>query len=271
MPELPEVETVARQLAPLVTGREVRALGILDPLLRAAPAPPLAGRRVETVRRIGKQVGIGFSATASRSRPVWLAVHLRMTGRLIWVPSGARPRRDHLRARFALDGGALWFVDTRRFGTFRWSEDPAAFEPAGLDPLAPAFTARRLAGLLDGATQNVKSWLLRQDRLVGLGNIYASEILHAAGVSPLRAAGSLDADEVRRVHRATRRILRRAIESCGTTFSDFQGAQGVTGSYQAYLRVYDRDAEPCSRCRAGAVRRIVQQQRSTFYCPSCQH
>ena len=111
--------------------------------------------------------------------------------------------------------------------------------------------------------------MLRQDRLVGLGNIYASEILYRARLSPLRAAGSLSAAEIRRLHSATRAILTWAIEASGTTFSDFQDARGIGGSYQQYLAVYGRDGQCCGRCREPIVR-FVQQQRSTFHCPGCQ-
>jgi formamidopyrimidine-DNA glycosylase len=193
-----------------------------------------------------------------------------MTGRLSWHADPARADRTHLRARFDLDRGALLFHDTRRFGTFTWHRSREAARPAGIDPLSPRLTPVAMSNLLRGSRQNVKAWLLRQDRLVGLGNIYASEILHAARISPLRSTESLDDEEVRDLLLSTRRILRRAIRNCGTTFSDFQDARGLTGSYQRYLVVYGRAGERCRRC-GGGVRRVVLQQRSTFFCPDCQH
>jgi formamidopyrimidine-DNA glycosylase len=141
-------------------------------------------------------------------------------------------------------------------------------QPAGAEPLAEDFTARSLADLLAGSRQNIKAWLLRQDRLVGLGNIYASEILHAARISPLRQAGSLDRADVGRLYRAKRRILRHAIEQRGTTFSDFQGTDGRTGGFRRYLAVFARAGAPCRRCKT-PIERIVQNGRSTFYCPTC--
>jgi formamidopyrimidine-DNA glycosylase len=270
MPELPEVETVARQLAPFLEGREARALRIFDSRLRSGPLPRLRGRRVVSVGRSGKQVLIGFSSSSNGARPVWLAVHLRMTGRLIWSDAGGRVERDHLRGRIEFDRGWLLFYDTRRFGTWSWYASREAAAPAGIDPLSPGLSAARFEKLIGASRQSVKAWLMRQDRLVGLGNIYASEILHAARVSPLRDTGSIATAEARRLHGATRRILRRAIERCGTTFSDFQDARGVTGSYQRFLRVYGRAGERCPRCGA-RIERIVQQQRSTFFCPGCQH
>jgi formamidopyrimidine-DNA glycosylase len=269
MPELPEVETVARQLAPRLTGASVRSFRIYDPLLRSGPTPRLAGRKILDVGRSGKQVLFTLSPGGAGGRPLWLAVHLRMTGRLIWTDNDTAVPGDHLRARFVLDHGRLSFVDPRRFGTMRWFHTKADSDPLGVDPLDPELTPRRLAGLIGDSGQNVKAWLLRQDRLVGLGNIYASEILYRARLSPFRQAGSLSAAEVRRLLSATRSILRRAIDNCGTTFSDFQDASGLEGSYQRYLKLYDREDRPCRRCRS-PIRRVVQQQRSTYYCPDCQ-
>jgi len=269
MPELPEVETVARQLSPLVEGREVRGLSILDPRLRSERTPRVAGRTIERVYRSGKRVLLEFSAQPGRGRALVLAVHLRMTGRLLWESADSRGARDHLRARFRLDRGVLLFQDTRRFGTFQWYASADDARPAGLEPLSAELTARRLGELIGDTRQNLKAWLLRQDRLVGLGNIYASEILHLARLSPFRAAGTLTADELKRLHGATRRTLRRAIENCGTTFSDFQDARGVEGSYQQFLAVYEREDEACRRC-GEPILRVVQQQRSTYHCPGCQ-
>ncbi len=269
MPELPEVETVARQLAQLIVGREVRSLSILDPRLRNGPMPRLRGRRIDEVARSGKRVLVRFSGATSPTDPLWLAVHLRMTGRLIWLGDSPRVERAHLRARFALDRGTLLFYDTRRFGTFEWFRSAEEARPSGIDPMTDQLSAVRLRALYGTSLQSIKTWLLRQDRLVGLGNIYASEILHAARISPRRAARTLGAEESNRLRRAMRKILERAIRACGTTVSDFQDSRGEIGSYQRFLAVYDREGRPCRRCR-GRVVREVQQQRSTFWCPGCQ-
>ncbi len=267
MPELPEVETVARQLRLRVVGRTVRRLQIFDPLLRNGRTPRVAGRSIRGVTRSGKRVLIELSPAAGVKGALWLAVHLRMTGRLLWMDE--RGDLEHLRARFQLDRGELLFQDTRRFGTFDWYRSSAAAASQGLEPLSPELTPPRLAALLRGSTQALKAWLLRQDRLVGLGNIYASEILHAAWLSPFREGRTLTKAEVERLHRCIRRILERAIRNCGTTFSDFQDARGLSGSYQRLLAVYDREGRPCRRCRA-PIQRVVQQQRGTFFCPGCQ-
>lgn len=267
MPELPEVETVARQLAAQITGQRVRTVELLDRKLGPLSPRLLRGRAVRRVFRLGKQVLLELRR--ERGAPVWLAVHLRMTGRLVWSPAPEQRHDRHLRARLELERGWLLFCDARRFGTLRLLRQLELARPAGQDPTDPCFTPPRLARLLGQGKQALKVWLLRQDRLVGIGNIYASEILFAAGIDPRREARSLDDDEFRRVHRATRRILRRAIENCGTTFSDFQDARGVEGGYRKYLAVYARDGEGCRRC-GGNVEKLVQQQRTTFFCAGCQ-
>jgi formamidopyrimidine-DNA glycosylase len=274
MPELPEVETVANQLAPLVRGRRVLALELFDPKLQAMIERPeaAAGRVIEDVRRFGKQAVIIFESDPESDgarHPLWLAVHLRMTGRLIYHTRGDAVPVPPTRARLALDRGFILFCDVRRFGTLRLIRKAEELAPGGLDPVGPDFTSAALATLLEGSRQALKPWLLRQDRLVGIGNIYASEILHAARLSPFRLGASLTPAEIRRLHQATVKILRWGIECGGTTFSDFQDAHGASGEFQKKLKVYGREGEPCRRCRT-AVARVVQQSRSTFYCPACQ-
>jgi len=268
MPELPEVETVARQLDPLVAGRRIARLVIRDRKLGHADRGRVAGTRILAVRRSGKQVVFDLARGRRRTPELFLVVHLRMTGRLLWVGDD-EPSPPRARAELVLDRGRVAFVDTRRFGTLRLFDDAGELAPHGVEPLSDELTAGRLAALLGRSGQPIKPWLLRQDRLVGVGNIYAAEILFAARVDPRRAAGSLSRAEVRGLHRAIRSVLRRAIECCGTTFSDFQDARGRSGGFARLLAVYGREDEPCRRC-GGSIARIVQQQRSTFFCPGCQ-
>jgi formamidopyrimidine-DNA glycosylase len=268
MPELPEVETVARQLHSLLAGATVtrgevfdRRLGV-DTLLADAN-----GRPIENVRRVGKFVALDFARRPESTRT--LLVHLRMSGRLL-VTAPGEPMPDRwVRATLVTDTGhRLDFVDPRRFGTFDWTNDPESFV-GGLDPTTVAFTLDRLIELVGDSSQPAKLWLLRQDKLVGIGNIYASEILFDAGVDPRTPMGRLSKPRLAKVHASTVKILAAAIEACGTTFSDFQDAHGLTGSYQTFLKVYARDGEPCRVC-ATPVRRLVQGQRSTFFCAKCQ-
>jgi len=267
MPELPEVETVARQLAEHLRGRRCNGLTIHDPKLETIEvgkhAPLLIGSRCNDVYRLGKLVVLRFDT------PLFVGVHLRMTGRLIWHGSRVNGYERRPRAIFAFDGGNVLFQDTRRFGVIRLVGDEAKLLCGGIDPLSRTFTSRRLASLIGSCRQEIKPWLMRQDRLAGVGNIYASEILHECGIHPLRRAHELDPEQIARLCRATRKILARAIKHCGVTFSDFQDSNGRMGSYQRYLAVYGREGEPCARC-GSEILRCVQQQRSTFYCATCQ-
>ncbi len=270
MPELPEVETVARQLEPLLRGRTLRRIEVLDPLLSVPNRNLPRGRVVRKVTREGKQVAILLRACGPRRVVHRLLCHLRMTGRLVWLARNEPPRDTrHLRARLVFDRGVLLFIDPRRFGTLRVVRGPCDAGP-GLDPTARAFTPHALARLLAGSRQELKPWLLRQDRLAGLGNIYASEILFAARIDPRRPAGSLRSQDVRRLWRSARRVLAHAIACRGTTFSDFGDAGGRPGGFQRRLAVYGREHRACRGC-GRPVRRIVQQGRSTFFCAFCQH
>jgi formamidopyrimidine-DNA glycosylase len=267
MPELPEVETVARQLASL-RGRRVRRLAILDRRLSVRQPAQVQGLTVDDVFRLGKQVVLALRQ-GRRAAALWLAVHLRMTGRLVWTAAGQGSPPGLARARLLLEGGELTFVDTRRFGTLRLRRSLARLRPAGIDPFAVELSAAVLARLLAPSRQAIKVWLLRQDRLVGVGNIYASEILHVAEIDPRRPGRRLSPQQVGRLHRALRRVLSAAIRACGTTFSDFQDARGRPGTFQRRLAVYGRAGESCRRC-GSAIERIVQATRSTFFCPGCQ-
>jgi formamidopyrimidine-DNA glycosylase len=272
MPELPEVETVARQLDPLISGRTVRSLRICDRLLGSIAAGRLRGSRVSKVFRLGKQVVLEFERKTRSASRLWVSVHLRMTGRLIWrscSPRCSPAEVPHLRARLALEGGLVDFIDPRRFGVIQLTADLGRLQPAGADPTGRGFTPALLRSLLAGSRQEIKPWLLRQDRITGLGNIYASEILARSRLHPARPAGSLSGAEVRRLHGSTVTILRRAIRHCGTTFSDFQDTGGESGSFQVFLTVYGHEGDPCRRCRTPVIR-VVQQGRSTFFCPVCQ-
>jgi len=270
MPELPEVETVARQLAPLLCGRRVRRIEILDPRLGTVDARRIRGRRIRAVSRLGKQVALELAGRKAGDGTLWLAFHLRMTGRLVFDGAAETNGSKHLRAVLVLDRGSLFFLDARRFGVLRLCRSPEEVAPTGLDPLSDGFIPRALAALLAGSGQEIKPWLLRQDRLAGIGNIYASEILFAARIHPRRRAGSLSPAEARRLCASARRVLRRAVEHGGTTFSDFRDADGRTGSFQKFLAVYGREGEGCRRRCRGRIERAAQHGRSTFFCPRCQ-
>ncbi len=269
MPELPEVETVVRCLAPEVTGRRVLGVSVRETRLRGGVAPDfaerLAGRRIEGLARRGKYL----LAPLDDGR-LWL-VHLGMTGRLTLAPPGrADERHDHVVVRLD-DGRVLTFNDARRFGRVAVIERAglAAETGAGIDPLDRGFTAAALVALTRGRRTSIKALLMDQRRVAGLGNIYVNELLFRAGIRPGRRALRLRREECARLVRATRAVLEEAIRRGGSSISDYRDGLGRPGWFQLRHRVYDRAGEPCRRCR-GPIRARVIVGRSSFYCPRCQ-
>lgn len=271
MPELPEVETIVRDLARLLPGARVEAVEVPRPdLIDGAPpdafARALRGRTIRAVQRRAKNIVVEMNGG------VRLGVNLGMTGRLLAARAGeADP--THLGVRLRLDGGReLRYHDVRRFGRL-WTMDEEAWARwdagLGVEPLSDDFSADWLAERAGRSRVAIKTWLMDQARVVGVGNIYASEALFRARVDPRRPADSLTADELARVRDGVQAVLREAIEHRGTTFLDYRDARGEQGGFAARLQVYDREGEPCPRCGA-PIERIVQGGRSTFHCPACQ-
>ncbi|MFS8523230.1 MAG: bifunctional DNA-formamidopyrimidine glycosylase/DNA-(apurinic or apyrimidinic site) lyase [Limnochordales bacterium] len=291
MPELPEVETVRRQLAAVLPGRRIAGVRVrLARVLQNASPEELArrtagrvfgppGRRGKYLLlplfRAGGASGSGPGARAGAEEAgARLIVHLRMTGRLTVEPAG-EPETPYTRVAFSLDDGQeLRFADVRTFGTIHLVEDGQEGGPAGLaalgpEPLADEFTPEVLAAALAGRRAPVKAVLLDQRRVAGLGNIYADEALFAAGIHPQRPAGGLARAEVERLHEAIRTVLARALAEGGTTFRDYVNGRGQPGGFQAYLQVYGRAGRPCPRCGA-AIARLRVAGRGTHVCLTCQ-
>ncbi len=273
MPELPEAETIVRGLRRAVVGERIRRTEVCHAdVLRQAPrtlSSRVRGRRIEAVERRGKNVVIVLEGDRV------VAVNLGMTGRLLPFPSPPAPARrpTHPAVRFRFEsGGMLVFDDQRRFGTVEcfygpdWQRRSATLGP---EPLSSSFTAKRLHASLSTSRSPVRSWLLDQRRIAGVGNIYANEALHLAGVHPRRPANEVTAPEAARLHRALRRVLRAAIEKGGTTIRDYRNADGEEGAYARKLYVYGRDGDACLRC-GNTIERIVFGNRSAFLCPTCQ-
>lgn len=273
MPELPEVETVRRRLAPVVEGARLDEVEILDARL-TRPVDPhlvaaeLGGERVVALERRGKY--LLWRLESGRA----LVVHLRMTGSFRHAPCGALPSDAHRRARLRFDtGDEVAYRDVRRFGTWVLLEatevDSYLDARLGPEPLAAGFTAARLGARLASRRAPVKAVLLDQRRIAGVGNIYADEALWRALVHPRRPASSLDAVEVRRLHRALRFVLRRGIERQGSTLRDYAAPDGSAGAMQDEFVVYGRGGLPCLRCSA-TIERLVVVGRGTWICPRCQ-
>ena len=266
MPELPEVETIARDLAAKITGRTISKVDVLwkrsvDP--RGLPARRLEGDTIRRVRRLGKYVALDLASGRTA------AIHLRMTGRLIADPPALLPH-TRIAIRFA-DGGGLALTDVRKFGRLRIVEGHAREALGiGIDPFDAKLTPERLHAMLRKRTTAIKVWLLDQRHLAGVGNIYASEALFDAGIRPARAGGRLTAAQAAALLRSLRKVMRKAIHHRGSSVDDYVDAEGKPGEYQKKLAVYGRGGLPCRRCRA-AIRRVVLAQRGTFFCPVCQH
>lgn len=271
MPELPEVETVARGLRASLVGRTIVGVGVrwarsVVPPDPAAFARCLTGQTVADVGRRGKWVVIALAGGGT------LLIHLRMSGRLV-VGAGEPSDDRHLRVLFSLDDGRrLRFFDQRKFGRLVLTSDPQeVLGDLGPEPLGDGLTAARLGEMLARRRGRIKPLLLNQRFLAGLGNIYADEALWRAGIHPLRQADTLVPVEVRRLHRGIRAVLRAAIEGGGTTLPDagYQRADGRSGEFAGQLAVYGRAGQPCPRCGTD-VERIRVSQRGTHLCPRCQ-
>ena len=285
MPELPEVETIARQLADLVTGRTIAAFASeWERLTEPEPVPlvaaRLAGRRIEAVRRRGKLVVFALDGGDA------LCTSLRMTGRFAFRELGEAAPERFTRATFTFtDGTGLDFVDMRKLGRMALV-DSSEIAPAdaggertlraplhlamGREPLARSFTVAWLRTFLRRRRRAaIKPLLLDQRGIAGIGNIYASEALWRARINPLRTAGSLTADEIAHLHEAIKWVLRKAIRLHGSTLRTYRDSTGRQGGMQHEFVVYDRAGEPCDRCGA-SIRRTVIGGRSTYHCPRCQ-
>ncbi|MEJ2733564.1 MAG: DNA-formamidopyrimidine glycosylase [Anaerolineae bacterium] len=270
MPELPEVETVARGLRDSLLGRTITGVTVGWPrtiarLTVAEFTERVAGQRIALIGRRGKYVIIELSAG-------YLLIHLKMSGRLCVVPMD-EPSDRHVHVLFDLDDGRqLRFRDVRKFGRIYLVDEPSEITAGlGPEPLADDFTVEDFSRLLARRRGRLKPLLLNQRFLAGLGNIYADEALFAARLHPMRKADSLTDDEQARLYGAIRTVLKQAVVSRGTTLSDggYTDASGRAGGYQDRIAVYGRGGEPCPRCRI-PIERIVIGGRSAHFCPHCQ-
>ncbi len=287
MPELPEVETVCRGLQKDLKSRVINKIIIYDPKLKSLNhhLSSLENKKISLVTRLGKQVLIKVDN-------LYLLIHLRMTGRLIFVKNSKQHslideiqkgeaylehkvirltqdnKYKHVRFLINCKGGTLYFFDPRRFGTVEYFDKKPELAINSIDALDENLNSY-LHQNTSKIKQNVKSFLLNQARIVGIGNIYASEILFLAKIHPERAWSSLSKNETNLVCRYIKQVLTKAIEKGGTTFSDFQSSNGETGQYQNELYVYSREGEKCRKCES-LILKITQGSRSTFYCEKCQ-
>ncbi|MFA5155524.1 MAG: bifunctional DNA-formamidopyrimidine glycosylase/DNA-(apurinic or apyrimidinic site) lyase [Patescibacteria group bacterium] len=303
MPELPEVETIRRDLAGRALGRRISAVHILSPKTASHAAAffktVLVGRRLISLERRGKLLILGLSPLLPKSklspaaRISHLLIHLKMTGQLIYLDrrnkiagghslgghsfasavGGELPNKYTRASLEFVGGGKLFFNDLRKFGYWKLVSAPelAKILAAGYgpEPLSREFSLTFLTALLKNRKTKIKPLLLDQKAIAGLGNIYVDEVLWAARLRPDRAAGSLQAVEIKRLHQAIKRLIKLAIKHRGTTFSDYVDAQGRKGNFSRLLKVYGRRGESCPNCRKPIIRTKIAG-RGTHYCPRCQ-
>jgi formamidopyrimidine-DNA glycosylase len=278
MPELPEVETIRRQLEPGLVGRKIKRAEVLDERW-SRPEPPraveaaLAGRRIEAVARRGKYLVVSLDDGSA------LVMHLRMTGNLLFRQAGTAafgddPERRYLRARLALDDGhEVWFTDPRRFGQGVVLEGDAIDEyfrtRLGVEPLEGELTAATLCELAHGRRAPLKSFLLNQARVAGIGNIYADEALWRARLHPLTQAGSMKPEHCEALRIGIIEALEAGLTHGGSSIDDYRDARGARGSMHDEFLVHIREGEECLR-GDGIIERIVVGGRSTYFCPGCQ-
>jgi len=268
MPELPEVEVTRRGLATQLTGRVISGVAVREARLRW-PVPrdvlALAGRTVKAIRRRGKYLLVDCGDGH-------LILHLGMSGSLRVLPPGT-PAQKHDHFDLVLGDRVLRLRDPRRFGAVLWiAGDPHAhplLAHLGVEPLSRALNPRRLHALTRAHRTAIKQFLMDGRRIVGVGNIYANESLFRARINPRKAAQRLSARDCERLVKSIKDTLRAAIRAGGSTLRDFVGADGAAGYFQQRYWVYDRAGKKCRRCGA-LIRKLLQGQRSTYYCPSCQ-
>ncbi|MBI4498634.1 MAG: bifunctional DNA-formamidopyrimidine glycosylase/DNA-(apurinic or apyrimidinic site) lyase [Chloroflexi bacterium] len=270
MPELPEVETIRRDLAKRVAGRSITGFRLLRPEILTGIPPiqdlrwRILGKLIIRVERRGKYLILRFMGGDA------LIIHLMMTGQLLLHPKGTEPVL-HTTAIIELDSKwELHFVDVRRFGRIWVVDSPdAVVGKLGLEPLAATFTAEELGRRLAGRAAPIKPLLLDQGVVAGVGNIYADEALFQAGIRPERPAGSLSPSEVCRLRDAVKDVLEAAVEHRGTSFTNYRDSAGEPGENQHHLQVFRRTGQPCPRCGT-PIQRIAFRGRGTHFCPACQ-
>lgn len=285
MPELPEVETIRRQLEPDLNGRRIEVAEVLDPYFTKPESPAaferaVNGREITDVGRRGKYLLFELDDEMT------MVIHLRMTGSLVLLaPDGSENPGDariyaadkgekHLKARFTLDdGGELRFSDPRRFGRgfVAGAGDLDSYFDArlGVEPLSDEFTVEAMAAMSAGRTGPLKSFLLNQKGVVGVGNIYADEALFRAGLHPLSPGGSMNHDHHVALRNGVVEALERGLDLGGASIDDYRDAHGEQGSMQNEFLVHRREGEECVKCGSG-IQRIVVGGRSTYFCPDCQ-
>jgi len=270
MPELPEVETTRRGLEPLIVDRIITSIHIYKEKLRwEIPKHLIVTLKDQTIQKISRRAKyllVDFSDGQ-------LVMHLGMTGSISVVPD-IEPLKKHHHFELKLDNNtSMRFHDPRRFGSILWQkydEQLSLLKKLGPEPLSYEFDENSLFNSSIGKAKNIKTFIMDSQVVVGVGNIYASESLFLAGISPKREAGKTSKKRLKTLVMCIKKVLTESINNGGTTLNDFSNVDGEPGYFSQILSVYDRKDMPCKRC-SGTIKKIVQNQRATYYCPKCQH
>ena len=270
MPELPEVETTRKGLEPLITNSKIKSVHIYQNKLRwEVPShlkSTLKGQQIKKISRRAKYLLIHFDNGK-------LVIHLGMSGS-ISVVNSSEVLKKHQHFELKLDSGtSIRFHDPRRFGSILWqnlNETLSLLKNLGPEPLSYEFDNDSLYNSSKGKSRNIKSFIMDSNVVVGVGNIYASESLFLAAISPKRQAGKTSKNRLEVLTNSIKNVLKDAINNGGTTLNDFSNVDGNPGYFLQVLNVYGRENMPCKRC-SGKIKRILQNQRATYYCPKCQH
>jgi formamidopyrimidine-DNA glycosylase len=270
MPELPEVETTKRGLEPHLVGKQVLSVGIHQKQLRWEIPSHLSvtinGEFIKKISRRAKYILIKFNKGT-------LVMHLGMSGSISITPSGEALKKHHHFELILNNATSMRFHDPRRFGSILWqknNEQLSLFKSLGPEPLSSEFNENTLYLSSRGRKKNIKSFMMDSSIVVGVGNIYASESLFLSGISPKRVAGKTSKKRYQVLTQCIKQILEEAINNGGTTLNDFSNIDGEPGYFSQALSVYGRNDMPCYRCD-GTIKRIVQNQRASYYCPKCQN
>ncbi len=288
MPELPEVETIRRDLSKLILGKKIARVVLNKPKIVKSPTTQfikvLAGNKIKKLGRRGKLL------IAELDKGGWLLIHLKMTGQLIYqrgrvLVAGGHPepplperwpwlpnKHTHVIFEFS-NGGKLFFNDLRQFGYMKLADKrelDEVLDKYGIEPLTKDFALKAFQAIIRNRTTPIKAVLLNQEQISGLGNIYADEVCFLAGILPSRRAHRLTLAEVAKLYKACQSIIKKAVEKRGTTFRDYRDAAGGKGNYIKYLKVYGRGGEKCLKCKVSVLKKSRVAGRGTVYCVKCQ-
>lgn len=294
MPELPEVETIRRDLSKKIIGKKITKVlvnrkNMIPGMTANKFVDNIVGESIKKIDRVGKLLIFDLKTADSSTKLTaskYLLMHMKMTGQLIYCDNGSctagghdfpkvnkLPNKySHIIYHFA-DGSKLFFNDMRTFGYARIVNQTGLdkiLQEFGIEPLKPKFTVDNLADIFRNRKTNVKNVLMNQKLIAGIGNIYADEILWDAKIKPTRIANKLSAEEIKRIYQASNKIIKKAIEWRGTTFSNYVDGNGKKGNFTSLLKVYQRDGEKCPRCKNVKIKKIKVGQRGTHYCSRCQ-